>query len=433
MLPTPPDKPPQDDLSRFEPLYGVTADQSDWALKLTQLLRQSIERWNDDRCSASDVQLLNDAIQIQLLPIDLSKGSDTERLVLEYRALEQTIREDQTVGTVAEWHEGHDERMAIRGVYTDLGNPVARGGVRFLSSMPAAEDSSSGRLEWAKRMADERNPLTARVYVNRVWHYLFGAGLARTTDDFGHLGDPPSHPELLDYLAQRFIEEGWSTKQLVRQLVSSATWRQSSVAQPLAVEIDPENRLWHHLPIRRLEAEALRDALLTVSGRLDAQLFGHSIEPYRTAEDPMKRLFKGPLDGHGRRSIYLEMTLMEPPRFLALFNQPLPKQTVGRRDVTNVPDQALAMLNDPFVIEMANQWSNRLIKDGAQSIEQRATSMIQAALSRPARADEVVALVGLVQRLAAQRPADGDVLGLQAVWQDAAHAVFNLKEFLYVP
>lgn len=428
-----PDKPPQDELERFTSLYSDLSDQPDWALKLTHLLRKSIERWATGSCRTSDVQLLNDAMQSKLLSIDLTKDSEIERLVLAYRLKEQEIREDQTVGSAADWNEGHDERIAVRGVYTDLGNTVARGKVRLLSTSASNEDSSSGRLQWAQRIADGGNPLTARVYVNRVWHYLFGAGLVRTPDDFGHLGEPPSHPELLDYLARRFVEEGWSTKKLVRLLVSSSTWRQSSVPQVHALEIDPENRLWHHLPIRRLEAEALRDALLAVSGRLDAQLFGPTIEPYRTAEDPMKRLFKGPLDGDGRRSIYLEMTLMEPPRFLALFNQPLPKQTVGRRDVTNVPDQALAMLNDPFVIEMARHWSGRLVTDRAQSIDQRAARMIQAALSRRARRDEIEALVELVQRLAAQRPGDGDVLERQVVWQDAAHAVFNLKEFLYVP
>ena len=251
-----PDKPPQDELARFQPLVDEFADQSDWALKLTLLLRKSIERWAEGSCLASDVQLLNDAIQSQLLPIDMSQGSETERLVLAYRAKEREIREDQTVGTVAEWQEGHDERLAVRGVYTDLGNSVARSRVRFLSTATFVEEGSSGRWQWAKRIADESNPLTARVYVNRVWHYLFGAGLVRTTDDFGHLGELPSHPELLDYLARRFIKEGWSTKQLVRLLVSSATWRQSSVPRAHALEIDPENRLWHHLPIRRLEAEA---------------------------------------------------------------------------------------------------------------------------------------------------------------------------------
>ncbi len=155
---------------------------------------------------------------------------------------------------------------------------------------------------------------------------------------------------------------------------------------------------------------------------------------------------------------------MEPPRFLALFNQPLPKQTVGRRDVTNVPDQALAMLNDPFVIEMARIWSNQLITDGANSVEERAAHMIQTALSRPAHSQEIASLSSLVRRLATPRShlrqtvegshrrqtvdevessqhhqtvdqgsEESDILKRAAVWQDAAHAVFNLKEFLYVP
>jgi Protein of unknown function (DUF1553) len=157
----------------------------------------------------------------------------------------------------------------------------------------------------------------------------------RTPDDFGHLGQQPSNPELLDYLAARFIQDGWSTKKLITLLVTSATWRQRSLADSRAVAVDPENRHWHHLPRRRLEAEAIRDSILAVSGRLDAtHLDGPPIDPYRTAQDAAKRLFSGPLDGHGQRSIYTTMTLMEPPRLLALFNQPVPKLTVGRRDVS---------------------------------------------------------------------------------------------------
>ncbi len=165
----PPNKPPQDELSRFEPLFNELADQSDWALKLVHLLRAAIQRWSDSSCDASDVQLLNDAIQSKLLAIDIVKGSEIERLVLEYRAKEQEIREDQTVGTAAEWNEGLDERIAVRGVYTDLGSPVPRARVRFLtnssnsSNSSKLDDSSSGRLAWAQRIADERNPLTARV------------------------------------------------------------------------------------------------------------------------------------------------------------------------------------------------------------------------------------------------------------------------------
>jgi hypothetical protein len=301
--------------------------------------------------------------------------------------------------------------------------------------MPVVRDAS-GRLELAQAIANPHNPLTARVYVNRVWHYLFGEGLVRTPDDFGHLGQPPTHPELLDYLAARFVDEGWSTKRLVRLLVTSAVWQQASVADAHALSTDPENRLWHHMPLRRLEAEAIRDALLAVSGRLDPALFGPPIEPFRTAEDASKRLLAGPLDGEGRRSLYIEMTLMEPPRLLALFNQPIPKFTTGRRDVTNVPDQALALLNDPFVVAMAKFWSERLVADDAAPAQQRAERMIAAALARPPKPGEAERLVKLVERSAELRGVAGDeaaLLKCQTAWQDAAHAIFNLKEFIYVP
>ena len=124
---------------------------------------------------------------------------------------------------------------------------------------------------------------------------------------------------------------------------------------------------------------------------------------------------------------------MEPPRFLATFNQPIPKQTVGRRDVTNTPDQALTMLNDPFVIEMARHWSNHVLRDGAQSPEERIAQMIKLAFSRPARGNEVASLRSFAIRSAELHGVTGDVMMQQVVWQDVAHAIFNLKEFIYVP
>jgi Protein of unknown function (DUF1553) len=378
--------------------------------------------------------LLNDGLQLKLLPNELSASDEVTKLVAHYRQLEQQLQPDSTVGSAAEWSEGEDAAIGIRGSYTDFGDRVQRGHIRFLHQESTDGGiSSSRRLEWAHSVASADNPLTARVYVNRVWHYLFGAGLVRTPDDFGHLGEAPSHPELLDYLAQRFVREGWSTKKLIRLLVTSATWRQRSIPNEQAIERDPENRLWHHLPMRRLEAEAIRDNLLAVSGRLEETLFGPPVEPHRSAIDAQKRLFKGPLDGEGRRSIYLEMTLMEMPRFLALFNQPIPKQTVGRRDVTNVPDQALALLNDPFVIDMAKRWSQSLVTDGAPSVEERAEKMLEAAFSRAVNANEVEGLVRFLRHSAELRGSRQDLMSDWAAWQDAAHAVFNLKEFIYVP
>jgi hypothetical protein len=294
-------------------------------------------------------------------------------------------------------------------------------------------EASSGRLEFAQNLASPHNPLTARVYVNRVWHYLFGEGLVRTVDDFGHLGERPSHPELLDWLARRFIEEGGSTKKLVQLLVNSATWRQSGIVSKPGRTLDPENRLWHHRPMRRLEAEAIRDSLLAVSGRLDRSLYGPPVDPHRVAEDATKRLFNGPLDGEGRRSLYLKMTLMEPPKFLALFNQPIPKLAAGKRDTTNVPDQALALLNDPFVAAMSEQWSQRLVEDQTQSVDDRVRKIFLAAFARPPQREEAARLIRFAENSARFHGVNADaLLHCQPVWQDVAHAVFNLKEFIYL-
>lgn len=434
--------PPQDELQRFVPLFGELAGESDWARRLVALLRASVERWVEDRCTTEDVLLLNEALQLNLLP-NQSNGpgmadSEVPRLLEEYRQLEKQIQPDRTVGSAADWNEGQDSRIGIRGSYTELGDAVPRGQVRWLSELLSPgqlvpDVNSSRRLDWARQQVDPRNPLTARVYVNRVWHYLFGAGLVRTPDDFGHLGETPTHPELLDYLADRFIQEGWSTKKLIRLLVRSAVWRQSSVAGPEAIQRDPENRLWHHLPMRRLEAETIRDSMLTVSQRLDLTIGGQPTEPHRMAEDAQKRLFRGPLDGDGRRSLYIETTLMEPARFMALFNQPIPKQTVGRRDVTNVPDQALALLNDPFVIDQAKQWSQRLMLDGSTELHQRVAHMVFSALGRPATAEDLSRLLKLADRSHRHHGDSEELLADPLVWQDVAHAIFNLKEFIYVP
>lgn len=427
----PPGKPPLDELTRFAPLV---TDGAEITARFVNLLHAAVDCWSRDECTSDDAALLDEALRAKLLPADLQATPALAQLVADYRAAEQRLQPDRTIGSAADWNDGRNERLAIRGSYTDFGEEVPRGNARLLNRLSTTSSiPGSGRLELARSIASEKNPLTARVYVNRVWLHLFGEGLVRTPDDFGHLGQQPSHPELLDYLAARFMREGWSTKKLITLLVTSSTWRQSSIADPQALEVDPENRLWHHLPMRRLEAEAIRDSLLAVSGRLDPALFGPPSDPYRTAQDPTKRLLSGPLDGNGRRSLYTKITLMEPPRLLALFNQPLPKLTVGKRDVTNVPDQALALLNDPFVVAMAKHWSEQVLNDGATTPEQRAERMFLAAFARPPQPAEVERLVHLARRSAELRKPEPDALmTCQPVWQDVAHAMFNLKEFVYV-
>jgi hypothetical protein len=185
-------------------------------------------------------------------------------------------------------------RLNIRGNVDDEGPEIPRGFLEVFSqelstNYPSlGELSGSGRLELAHYLADQRNPQTARVYVNRVWQWIFGTGIVATPSDHGHLGDLPSHPELLDWLTLRFMEEGWSTKRLVKRLVLSRTFRQSGESEPEARQHDPDNRLLHHYPTRRLEAEAIRDNLLAVSGRLDPKLYGRPINPPRVAQDSAK-------------------------------------------------------------------------------------------------------------------------------------------------
>ncbi len=429
--------PPQDDLARFALLFSdpaIPATAEDLAKLLASFVLASVEHWHAGSCSSEDVRIINDALLAKWLPNEPLSDPELAQLVARYRETEAKIQPERVVGSTSDWNEGRNERIGVRGSYTDLGEEVPRGNISFLGGpVTPANPNASGRLEFAQSIADPNNPLTARVFVNRVWSHLFGTGIVRTVDDFGHLGELPSHPELLDWLAQRFVNDGWSLKKLVALMVTSATWRQSSIADSAAVTVDPENRLWHHHPMRRLDAESIRDAMLAVSGRMDATLGGPPIDPHRAAEDPAKRLVCGPVDGEGRRSVYLKMTLMEPPKFLALFNQPIPKLTTGKRDTTNVPDQALAMLNDPFVVAMARHWSEQILLDAASTTEQRISGMFQNAFGRAPSADETARLVALANRCAELRGVDTDALaGCQPVWQDVAHALFNLKEFINV-
>jgi hypothetical protein len=183
-----------------------------------------------------------------------------------------------------------------------------------------------------------------------------------------------------------------------------------------------------------MEAEAVRDAMLAASGRLNPVMYGASVQPFREQEYADRRLFAGPLDGHGRRSVYIKNNLMEGPKFLAAFNFPGGKVTQGRRDVTNVPAQALTLLNDPLVLLLADAWAARLVARADASIASRTGAMFEAALSRPPTAGELARFDGMVLRLCdLHQVAQADALQSQAVWKDVAHALFNASEFIYIP
>jgi hypothetical protein len=247
--------------------------------------------------------------------------------------------------------------------------------------------------------------------VNRIWHYLFGRGLVPTVDNFGRLGDRPTNPDLLDYLADRFVKDGWSCKQMIRFLVTSRAYRMSSQIPARAEEVDPGNELLSHFRVRRLEAEAVRDSLLSISGQLSAQMYG-----------PPE-----PISDRSRRSIYLAVRRTNLSPFLAIFDAPKPFSTLGRRDATNVPAQSLALLNDPFVIDLAGKWANEALAGAPDaSREVRIGRMFESAFARPPRPDELTS----VENYLDARAKDG--APLDRAWQDLAQSLFNLKEFLYL-
>ena len=303
-----------------------------------------------------------------------------------------------------------DAHVLIRGSTRNPGAVVSR---RFLEVIAGpvqpAPTEGSGRLELARRMVEHGQPLLARVLVNRVWKHHFGEGIVRTPDDFGVMGRAPTHPELLDHLAARFIAGGWSIKALHRLCVLSSTYRmQSEPADPVAAHrLDPNNEALHRMSLRRLEAEAIRDALLAVSGRLDPTLYGPSVAPYLTPfmDGRGRPAASGPLDGDGRRSLYLNVRRnFLNPMFLA-FDFPSPASPMGRRNVSNVPAQALTLMNDPFVVGQARLWADRLLaedREGAgRSPQDRLARLYEAALGRPPSAQETAAGVAFLAEAAA--------------------------------
>jgi hypothetical protein len=315
---------------------------------------------------------------------------------------------------------GRNERVFIRGNHKTPGVEAPRA---FLEAFgkPAFTGHGSGRLELAKAVTDPANPLVARVLVNRLWKHHFGEGLVRSPDDFGKLGQEPTHLELLDWLAGELVAGGWSIKAMHRVMVNSAAYKQASRATPQAAERDPQNKLLHRQSVRRLEAEAIRDAILVVSGRLDRTLEGPGVLPHLTEHQVGRgRPASGPLDGNGRRSIYLQVRRNFLNPMFAAFDYPTPFTTIGRRSVSNVPAQALVLLNNPFVLQQAELWARRVLAAPGRTDRDRIVEMYRAAFGRDPEAGEVADALEFVKGGGAE------------AWADLAHVLLNAKEFVFV-
>jgi hypothetical protein len=430
-------EPPKDELTYLARLFGgnVPTSADEVAARYAQIASQAVEAFAADRATDDDVCWLQWLVKNRLLANQNAASPRLAQLVAQYRDVEQNqISLPRMIAGVADEGDGFDHPVLVRGDYTKPGTPVERRYLEVLYSRGELYRRGSGRLALAEALTRPENPFTARVMVNRVWQWLFGAGLVRTPDDFGHLGEKPSHPELLEHLTAQFIADGWSVKKLVRSLVLTRAFQLDAVPTQAARERDPQNILLTHYSARRAEAEVIRDSILAVSGRLDPTLLGPSVHPYRERDDTQLRLFAGPLDGDGRRSIYLKVQLIEATRFLSAFNLPGGKVVQGRRDNSNVPAQSLALLNDPFVLAMADFWAGRLVTRKNDTVAGRASSMFETALGRVPTASEREVFVAAVRSFAQLRGvAEQNVLASRVVWKDSAHALFNFKELIFIP
>jgi hypothetical protein len=265
---------------------------------------------------------------------------------------------------VVDHAEPADIAVRLRGEVDKLGPVVSRGFLTVLKSKstPVIDPAHSGRLELAQWIASRNHPLTARVFVNRVWQKLFGEGIVPTVDDFGEQGQRPTHPELLDHLAVKFVEQGWSTKKLVREIVLSRVYGLSEYSEPKNAELDGQNKLLWQWNRKRLEAESLRDTLLSVSGQLDlSRPVGTAVTELGTRELGPRSNYAALQKPSTHRSVYLPLVRGQVNEMLALFDMADPSLIVGQRDVTSGPTQALYLMNSPLVIQQSEHFAKRLL------------------------------------------------------------------------
>ncbi|EMI25455.1 secreted protein containing DUF1549 [Rhodopirellula europaea SH398] len=332
-----------------------------------------------------------------------------------------------------------DTAVHLRGSHLTLGDVVPRRvpEVFALHDQPVIPADQSGRLEFAQWLTDGRHPLTARVMVNRLWRGHFGRGLVPTVDNFGLKGSPPTHPELLDWLAIRFVEEGWSIKAMHRMIVLSQTYQQSSDFDTSNAERDPGNQLYWRFSVRRLEAEAIRDALLAVSGQLD-RTTGGNIMQYKNREYVFNHTSqdKSKYDSN-RRSIYVPVIRNHLYDMFQLFDYTDASVLNGDRNTSTIAPQALFLMNSEMVSDLTFAMADRLLNDDADSA-QRIQRLYLEAYGRPASDAEISDGVRFLSRFETiMRENNVDSLSSESspersAWQAFCQAVVSSSEFVYL-
>ena len=332
-----------------------------------------------------------------------------------------------------------DSEVCIHGDAQQLGPKVPRGFVQVVAKPGEKAEigaKESGRLELAAWIASRDNPLTARVAVNRIWHHMFGRGLVPTLDNFGKMGEQPSNQQLLDYLATRLMDQGWSVKKVIREIALSRAYRLGTAQDTKDSKIDPDNVLVWRMNRRRLEVEAIRDSLLMIAGQIDLT---------RPADSPVLHMSRGFDLGRGRggtpddysvkmhnRSVYIPVMRNYIPPMFEVFDFPEPSETKGLREVTTVPTQALFLMNSTFVIDQSKHAAEKLLAAGSLTDEQRIARVYREVLGRAPSPEEVKRSLEFMQvsSVASDTGADPATAGHTA-WGRLYQALFASAEFRY--
>jgi hypothetical protein len=392
----------------------------DPALSSLEEVRAAYERLFEHALSEKDADgdgrwLTQTAFNILAADQGLLELPDPEKLELEKLGKQRSELAakvpESAFGLVSVEDAPRNARLHIGGNAHNPGEEVPRGFLRVLLDAEAASFQSG-------------------VIVNRIWKHHFGEGLVRTPDNFGLTGERPTHPELLDTLAARFVAGGWSMKALHRELVLSGTYRMSSQTDRNAAAVDGNNRLLHHMPVRRLEAEAIRDAILAATGSLDPGQYGLPVPPHISDyQDGRGKPPTGPVDGAGRRSVYVGVRRnFLPPLFLA-FDYPMSVTTIGRRGASAMPSQALILMNNEFVSRETSRWAERL-QSRYPEAKPRLEAMFQSAFGRLAETVEIEKSLRFVGEQAKHYGNAKDA-ELRA-WADLGHVLLNSKEFIFI-
>jgi hypothetical protein len=334
---------------------------------------------------------------------------------------------------VRDYNFPRDCPLYIRGEVDKPGPPVSRGFLQVITERQPVIVRQSGRLELAEWLASRDNPLTARVMVNRIWLHLFGRGLVATPDNFGAAGQPPSHPQLLDYLAVTFLEQdGWSVKKLIRRVVLSRAYQLASQHDARNFEIDPDNVLVWRAAKRRLDAEVIRDSILAIAGTLDTSPLKGSVAT-KVGEGQAIAVQRAPLDAKFlNRSVYLPIVRNGVYDMLALFDFADPSLVTGQRAVTTVPAQALFFLNSPWLIRQADMAAGRLLASNLSERERIQEAYLRC-YARPATAQDIQAAQAFLQRYAQTSAGNQAPTGQQRrqAWTALCQAFFGSAEFLH--